>query len=45
MDYKKKISYCKLDTKGMGYNFDACPYPDTLCSNCVNNIVNGKIIE
>ena len=40
-----KKSYCKLDTKGMGYNFDRCPKPDTLCTNCVNNIPNGKEIK
>ena len=41
----KKISYCELDKKGMEYNFDRCPFPDTLCTNCVNNIANGKIID
>ena len=40
-----KKSYCLLDTKGMDYNFDGCPFLDTLCTNCVNNIPNGKIIE
>lgn len=40
-----KKSYCELDKKGMGYNFDNCPYPDTLCTNCLYNIPNGKIIE
>ena len=40
-----KKSYCKLDAKGMDYNFDKCPYPDTLCTNCVNNIPNGKEIK
>ena len=40
-----KKSYCELDKKGMGYNFDGCPRPDTLCTNCVNNIPNGKEIK
>ena len=39
-----KISYCEVDTKGMGYNFDGCLYPDRLCTNCPCNIPNGKVI-
>ena len=42
---KKKISYCALDDKGMGYNFDDCLYPDRLCTNCLHKILNGREIK
>ena len=41
----EKISYCELDTKGMGYNFDGCINPDSICTNCPYVIINGKIIK
>jgi hypothetical protein len=37
--------YCKLDKKGMGFQFDGCPCPDTLCFECANNIPDGEEID
>ena len=37
--------YCKLDKKGMGFQFDGCPCPDTLCFECANNIPEGEDID
>lgn len=45
MDYKKKISYCELDKKGMEFNFDGCVYPDSICSKCRFWIPKGKEIK
>jgi hypothetical protein len=38
-------SYCKLDDKGMGFNFDGCIHPDIICSKCHLWIPNGKEIK
>jgi len=41
-----KKSYCELDKKGMGFDFDECPFPHfTLCADCIYNIPNGKEIK
>lgn len=37
--------YCKLDKRGMGFQFDGCPCPDTLCFECANNIPEGEEID
>jgi len=38
-------SYCKLDKKGMGFNFDGCVHPDSICSKCSYWIPEGKEIK
>lgn len=37
--------YCKFDKKGMGFHFNGCPSPDTLCIECASNIPNGEEVE
>lgn len=37
--------YCKLDKKGMGFQFDGCQCPDKLCFECAYNIPEGEEID